>query len=160
VIILDQLTKMLIVNIADGNIVITSLFGDFIRIILVYNTGAAFSFGVNFAPVLHFILLKIFPLALIIGFLPVYFKVNFTPLERYLIAAVIGGGLGNLIDRFFRSNGVVDFIDVKFYGLFGLERWPTFNVADSVVVVSFSIMILYTFFKKNENAVHEKDKNK
>ena len=159
VIILDQLTKMLIVNIADGNIVITSLFGDFIRIILVYNTGAAFSFGVNFAPVLHFILLKILPLALIIGFLPIYFRVNFTHIERWLIAAVIGGGIGNLIDRFFRSNGVVDFIDVKFYGLFGLERWPTFNVADSVVVVSFSILILYNFFKKNESAINEKSEN-
>lgn len=161
VVLLDQLTKILIVRLANGNTgILTEVFGDFLRIILVYNTGAAFSFGTDFAPFLHFILLKFLPLALIIGFLPVYFKVNFTPLERYLIAAVIGGGLGNLIDRFFRSNGVVDFIDVKFYGLFGLERWPTFNVADSVVVVSFSIMILYTFFKKNENAVHEKDKNK
>ena len=38
---------------------------------------------------------------------------------------IVGGGLGNLVDRFFRKEGVVDFIDVKFYGLFGLERWPT-----------------------------------
>lgn len=159
VVLLDQTTKMLIVNISDGSAVITSLFGDFLRIILVYNTGAAFSFGVNFAPVLHFILLKILPLALIIGFFPVYFKVNFTHLERWLIAAIIGGGIGNLLDRFFRSEGVVDFIDVKFYGLFGLQRWPTFNVADSVVVISFSILILYTFFKKNESANNEKNKN-
>ena len=57
---------------------------------------------------------------------------------------IIGGGLGNLIDRFFRKEGVVDFIDVKFYGLFGLERWPTFNVADSAVVV-FGLILVISF---------------
>ena len=35
---------------------------------------------------------------------------------------------------FFRSEGVVDFIDVKFFGIFGMERWPTFNAADSFIV--------------------------
>jgi len=160
VVLLDQLTKILIVRFANenGNI-LYSVFGDFFRIILVYNTGAAFSFGNNFAPILRFILLKLLPLLLIIGFLPIYFRMNFTRVERWLIAAVIGGGVGNLIDRFFRTEGVVDFIDIKFYGLFGLERWPTFNIADSVVVVSFSILILFTFFKKNESAMHEKNKN-
>jgi len=148
VVLVDQLSKILIVHMAGGGGILFSLFGDFFRIILVYNTGAAFSIGADFAPVLHFFLLKVFPLILIIGFLPIYFKVDFTLFERYLIAAVIGGGLGNLVDRFFRSEGVVDFIDVKFYGLFGFERWPTFNIADSVVVVSFSILFLYTFFKK------------
>ena len=159
VVLLDQLTKMLIVNIADGNMVIASLFGDFLRIILVYNKGAAFSFGANFAPILNFVVLKILPLTLILGFFPIYFRVNFTRFERWLIAAVIGGGVGNLIDRFFRSEGVVDFIDVKFYGLLGFERWPTFNVADGVVVISFSLLILYTFFKKNKSTLNEKDKN-
>ncbi len=48
----------------------------------------------------------------------------------------MGGGIGNLIDRIFRSLRVVDFISVKFYGIFGLERWPTFNIADASLVVS------------------------
>ena len=55
---------------------------------------------------------------------------------------IVGGGLGNLIDRFFRPAGVVDFIDVKFYGLFGLDRWPTFNVADAAVVVCGILMVV------------------
>ena len=38
--------------------------------------------------------------------------------------------------------GVLDFIDVKFWGLFGLERWPTFNVADSAVVVCGILLML------------------
>ena len=65
----------------------------------------------------------------------------------------------NLIDRFFRANGVVDFIDVKFYGLFGLERWPTFNIADAAVVISFVLLILYSFFKKKKETSSEKKKN-
>ena len=74
---------------------------------------------------------------------------------------IVGGGLGNLIDRFFRAEGVVDFIDVKFYGLFGLERWPTFNVADSAVVVCGLILVISFIVtsvkesKNNENAEKE-----
>ena len=37
---------------------------------------------------------------------------------------------------------MVDFIDVKFYGLFGMERWPTFNVADSAVVVCGILLVV------------------
>ena len=64
-----------------------------------------------------------------------------------------------MIDRFFRAEGVVDFIDVKFYGLFGLERWPTFNIADASVVIAFASLILYSFFKKNKETSSEKKKN-
>jgi len=149
VILLDQITKIAIVMYAPSSRIITSFFGDFLQIILVYNTGAAFSLGNNFTPVLHFVLLKLLPLVVIIGFIPVYLKADFTLFERYVISAILGGGIGNLIDRFFRAEGVVDFIDVRFYGLFGLERWPTFNVADSVVVISLILLILNYFFKKS-----------
>jgi len=37
---------------------------------------------------------------------------------------------------------VVDFIDIKFYGLFGFERWPTFNAADSSVVVCCILLFI------------------
>lgn len=55
---------------------------------------------------------------------------------------ILGGGVGNIIDRIFRPLGVVDFIDVRFYGLFGLERWPTFNIADSAIVVGGILLII------------------
>lgn len=148
VILADQVSKLLVLKLASDNGVIASFFGDFLRIVLVYNTGAAFSLGNNFAPVLHFVTLKLIPLLVIIGFIPIYFKTDFTLFERYVVCAILGGGIGNLIDRFFRGAGVVDFIDVKFYGLFGLERWPTFNIADSVVVISLILLILNYFFKK------------
>ena len=102
---------------------------------LVYNTGAAFSIGAGLGTVLRWSVLGILPLAFLIILIIVYFKPNyFTGLQRWFICGIIGGGFGNLLDRFFRSNGVVDFIDVKFYGILGMERWPTFNIADASIV--------------------------
>ena len=75
---------------------------------------------------------------------------DFNQVQNWAIMGIVGGGLGNIIDRIFRSKGVVDFIDVKFYGLFGLQRWPTFNVADAVVVVC-GIMLFASFVISNKN---------
>ena len=131
VIILDQLTKLLIVkNIQYGTIGV-QFFGDFLRIVHISNTGVAFSVGASWSETARHLLFSLLPLIVIGVVVVVYFRNNeFTYLQRWAITGIIGGGLGNLIDRFFRSEGVVDFIDVKFYGLFGLQRWPTFNVAD------------------------------
>ena len=159
VILLDQITKIAIVAYAPTSRLIASFFGDFLQIILVYNTGAAFSLGNNLSPILRFIFLKLLPLLVIVAFLPIYFKVEFSKFERWAICAILGGGIGNLIDRFFRAEGVVDFIDVKFYGLFGLERWPTFNMADTSVVIAFTLLVLYSFFKKDKETSSEKKKN-
>jgi signal peptidase II len=80
----------------------------------------------------------------VLGFLLGYYlrSDELTRLQRWAIGGIIGGGAGNLIDRIFRPDGVVDFISVKFYGLFGFERWPTFNIADACVVIS---MFLFLF---------------
>jgi len=64
------------------------------------------------------------------------------------VAGIIGGGLGNLIDRIFRPQGVVDFISVNFYGFLGFSRWPTFNIADSSVVVCGILLFLSVAFPK------------
>ena len=159
VILLDQITKIAIVHYAPPSRILSSFFGDFLQIILVYNTGAAFSLGNTLSPILRFLFLKLLPLLVVIAFIPVYFRVEFSKFERWAICAILGGGIGNLIDRFFRAEGVVDFIDVKFYGLFGLERWPTFNIADASVVIAFALLILYSFFKKNKETAREKKKN-
>ena len=62
---------------------------------------------------------------------------------------------GNIIDRIFRPQGVVDFIDVKFFGIFGLERWPTFNVADASIVVC-GIILIVSFFLTIRNVEETK----
>ena len=136
VIILDQITKILVVKNIPLYTIGTSFFGDFLRIIHVANTGVAFSVGATWSDTLRRLFFSLIPLIVIGIVVAIYFRNNsWTRLQRWAIMGIAGGGLGNLIDRFFRAEGVVDFIDIKFFGLFGLERWPTFNVADSAVVV-------------------------
>jgi len=87
---------------------------------------------------------------------------SFPSSAGWFICGILGGGFGNLIDRFFRSEGVVDFIDVKFYGLFGLERWPTFNIADAAIVVcAFGLFIMiFLQERKEKRTQHAKTEGK
>ena len=143
VIILDQVTKILIVSNITRNTIGIQFFGDFLRIIHVRNTGVAFSVGATWTETARRFLFSLIPLIVIGIVIGIYFRNStWTKLQRWAIMGIVGGGLGNLIDRFFRPAGVVDFIDVKFYGLFGLDRWPTFNVADAAVVVCGILMVV------------------
>ncbi|MBR5646456.1 MAG: signal peptidase II [Treponema sp.] len=154
VIVLDQITKFLVTTylpLRDGELVRLgpSFLGDFLRIIHVNNPGVAFSFGTDWPLVIRRLAFSAFPVAILVIVMLIYFKSDtnkkgyeFTKLQRWAIAGIVGGGVGNIIDRLFRADGVVDFIDVKFFGIFGLERWPTFNVADSAVVVCGIILIV------------------
>jgi signal peptidase II len=144
VILLDQLTKYLIIlNIPQFAVGWSSGESSFLRLIHVRNTAVAFSLGSSFPDGVRTVLFILIPAVIIIG-VTVYLlrSSEFSSLQRWSAALMLGGGVGNLIDRIFRPGGVVDFIDVKFYGLFGLERWPTFNVADSSIVVGTVLLIL------------------
>lgn len=162
VVILDQITKAIIVHTIPLYTIGCQIFGDFIRIVHVANTGVAFSFGATWSDTARSLLFSLMPLVVIGLVIAVYFRNNeFTKLQRWGIMGIIGGGLGNLVDRIFRSEGVVDFIDVKFFGIFGMERWPTFNVADSAVVVC-GIMLLISFIitiSRSEKAKKETEKD-
>lgn len=143
VIIADQITKALIVKNIPLWTIGYQFFGDVIRLVHVANTGVAFSMGDSLPLVIRRLAFGIVPLVVMILVVVVYFRNNeFTSLQNWAICGIVGGGIGNVIDRFFRAEGVVDFIDVKFYGIFGLQRWPTFNVADSAVVVCGIILII------------------
>ncbi|HKJ85116.1 MAG TPA: signal peptidase II, partial [Spirochaetia bacterium] len=109
--------------------------------------------GGELGPPLRRVLFIVFPLLVIGGLVFYYFRTDeFTRLQRWAIAGIIAGGIGNVIDRIFRPAGVVDFLDVKFYGLFGLERWPTFNVADSSVVVCGILLMISVLFEKEHGS--------
>ncbi len=159
VIVLDQITKVLVCRFIPVNTIGTQFLGDFLRIIHVRNPGVAFSFGARWSDAVRRLAFSIIPIIVLGIVLGVYFRNNdFTKLQRWAICGIVGGGFGNIIDRVFRPAGVVDFIDVKFYGLFGLERRPTFNVADSAVVVcgilliiSFIVLTIQDERKKKEN---------
>lgn len=154
VVIADQLTKALIVKNIPPYTIGAQFFGDFLRIVHVSNTGVAFSVGATWSDTIRRLLFSLMPVVVIAVVVVVYFRnQQWTKLQCWSIMGIVGGGIGNLIDRIFRSEGVVDFIDVKFYGLFGLQRWPTFNVADSAVVVCGILLIvsfLVIYIKENK----------
>ena len=135
----DQFTKYLtLVNIplyAD-----VPFLPGFLGFTYVRNTGAAFSalegqqglFAVIFV-------------ALTLAILWEYFKspMPFTKFERWCIAAVYGGGLGNMIDRVFRGY-VVDMLETKFMD------FPVFNVADCFITCGCILLLVHIiFFNKN-----------
>lgn len=159
VILVDQITKAIIVALIPVYTVGANIFGDLLRIVHVANTGVAFSLGDSMPLAIRRILFAIIPLIVIVLVIVVYFRNDeFNSVQRWSICGIIGGGIGNIIDRFFRAEGVVDFIDVKFFGIFGLERWPTFNVADAAVVVCGIILIvsfLITICKEKKDSANE-----
>ena len=150
IILLDQITKAIIANnypIDRFNVISQVFNNDFLQIIHVRNPAIAFSLGHNLPDIIKPVVFILVPILVLIFLVCYYLKTDeFTKLQRWAAAGIIGGGLGNIIDRIFRPEGVVDFIDVKFYGLFGWDRWPTFNVADASVVVCCLILLITMFF--------------
>lgn len=131
--------------------------GDFFRIIHVRNPGLAFSIGRSLPGQIRYSLFIIIPVAVMAVVFIYYLKApDLTKLQRWAIAGILGGGPGNIIDRLFRPEGVIDFLDFKFYGIFGLRRWPTFNVADSSVVVC-GIILMVSIIIQEGKSTHEQE---
>jgi signal peptidase II len=97
---------------------------------LSYNTGSSFGLARGWAPVIAGLAI-LFVAGLVVGLRRVR-----TVGLAVALGLVLGGAVGNLADRLFRSHhgGVVDFIDFHF--------WPTFNVADSSLVIGVILVVL------------------
>jgi signal peptidase II len=164
----DKLSKAFIVRnypLSDGEnyLFIKDVFNNgFLEIIHVRNNVIAFSLGSGVPDFIRPVLFIVVPICVLFLLAVYYFKSNeWTRAQRWAIAGIIGGGLGNITDRIFPPggrSGVVDFISVKFYGIFGFDRWPTFNIADSAVVICV-ILWLITLFISTEN-ITESNKDK
>ena len=159
IVIFDQISKAFVVaNWPRPGTLIKDVFdNDFLLLYHVRNKAIAFSIGDNVPQPFRLVLFVIVPIVVLV-FLAWYYltSTDFSRSQRWAIAGIIGGGLGNIIDRVFRNDGVVDFISVKFYRLFGLARWPTFNVADSSVVIC-CIILLFTMIlpQRKHGAINE-----
>ncbi|WP_371830437.1 signal peptidase II [Antrihabitans cavernicola] len=132
----DLVTKILVVQfIEPGNPI--RIIGDVVTLKLIRNPGAAFSMATGMTW-----LLSLVAVGVVIG------VVRFGRKLRSLwwaigLGMVLGGALGNLIDRFFRAPGpmqghVVDFVSVGW--------WPVFNVADSGIVCGAVLLVALTLF--------------
>ena len=149
IVLFDQISKAIIAIKWPGDgIFIKDVFeNDFLWIIHVRNKAIAFSLGHGLPDGVRTVLFIILPIVVLGLLVWYYLKTDeFTGIQRWAVAGILGGGAGNLIDRVFRPDGVVDFISVNFYGFLGLSRWPTFNIADSSVVVCGILLLIAIVF--------------
>jgi signal peptidase II len=112
--------------------------GDFFLLTSVRNSGAAFGLFANFESSLKSIFLNSVAVAAFIAVSLYAFRSHFKSVRLQLgLALVLGGAVGNLIDRV-RYGYVVDFL------LFGVggHYWPAFNVADSAICVGVALLAL------------------
>lgn len=175
VIFVDQLSKFYIKGISIPFLNISfdgmyygeslSVLGDFFKITFIENPGMAFGFnpGSDFK-----LLISIFSLLASIGLLVYLFIVRNKSLSlRIALAMILGGAIGNLIDRTFYGiiykyapafyGKVVDFFDFDFFNfaIFGrsYDRWPIFNIADASVTIGVLILILFYKQHKKEDEI-------
>lgn len=133
ILVADQLTKALVVaNLAVGEKV--RLVGDLVQVWHAQNRGAAFSLFQGGAAV--FLIVSVLSIVMV-----AYFHRSLrdrSPWLHVVLGSVLGGTLGNFTDRL-RQGYVTDWLSVGI----GDTRWPTFNVADSSVVVGIGILVIY-----------------
>jgi signal peptidase II len=146
-VIADQLSKAWIVSRVPLNTIHLRLFDDFLWIVHTRNLGIAFSIGDSVPGIVRLLLFILLPLGFIIGAITYFFRSTSLSLtQRYAVAFIVAGGSGNLLDRIFRAEGVVDFLSFSLFGLFGLERFPTFNIADTAINVGAALILITGFF--------------
>ena len=138
---LDQVTKWLVTSRLELWESVPVM-GDFFRLTHIHNAGAVF--GLKFGgPYLHFVF-SVVAMAVVCRML--YKLPRDDRASAIGLALVIGGALGNVVDRL-RLGVVVDFLD---FGI-GSYRWYVFNVADACVTVGAGFLILlYGFGPKRD----------
>lgn len=133
ILVADQLTKALVVaNLAIGEN--ARLLGDLVQVWHAQNRGAAFSLFQG--GTILFLVVSMLSIGMV-----AYFHRTLrdrTPWLHVVLGIILGGTLGNFIDRL-RQGYVTDWLSVGI----GDTRWPTFNVADSSVVVGIGILVVY-----------------
>ena len=130
IVIIDQLSKMLIINKK------IPVIPNFLEFNYTQNTGGAFGIGrINFILIISIII--------IIGIIVFLIKEN-TKITNYIpFVLLLSGSIGNLIDRIFKGY-VIDFIDIN------ILDFPNFNIADISIVFGV-IVLLYIILLKSTN---------
>jgi len=153
VLLLDQVTKVLAHAHLRGASLVEIVPG-FFNLTYSRNRGGLFGYFSNLTDPWRTVLLTLLPL-IAIGLITLFIvRSDDTHRPTHIgLGLILGGAVGNLIDRLFRGE-VVDFLDVyaSSEGLadwlvrtFGTAHWPTFNIADSAIVVGASLLILDLF---------------
>ena len=145
---IDRMSKLYILKLADIENSVDIYVTSYLNLFLIWNKGIAFGlFSVN-ENIIYNIITAIISL-IIIGIIFIMWKNN--NIQRYFLAVVAGGALGNLYDRIVYT-AVPDFIDVHFQGF----HWFVFNVADIFITIGVLCLILVELFYNNK-ITNEKD---
>ncbi len=145
VVLLDVITKAIAVAALAPALIPHPVVGEFARLTLVYNRGAAF--GIHVGPYSR----PIFAV-LTLGALAILWRLYRASAPAdwrrvIALALVSAGAIGNLIDRIRSSKGVVDFIDLGT----SAWRWPTFNVAD-IAVTTGAVLLAIVLWQEDRAA--------
>lgn len=162
---LDQVTKILAHALLRGRGPVTVVPG-FFNLWYSRNRGGLFGFFGTWDEPWRTILLTALPLIAIVA-IGLYLARTTEPdrSTKFGLALILGGATGNLVDRAIRGE-VVDFLDVYasserlaawLIERFGTAHWPTFNVADSAIVVGAGLLVLDIFRPESGSAAAEPD---
>lgn len=136
---IDQISKLLVVNLLTKTDSIT-IIKNFFYLTYINNDGAAFSILVGKR--IFLILIAVLVIVMLISYIK---KNNIqNKLELVSLALIIGGSLGNLMDRVVRGY-VIDFLDFKLFNY----NFPIFNLADTFIVIGVILLLLKEIRKEN-----------
>ncbi|KGM06389.1 Lipoprotein signal peptidase [Methylophaga thiooxydans] len=144
IVILDQLTKWISVSLLDLYETVPVM--PFFNFTMAHNYGAAFSFLSSAGGWQRWFFAA---LAVVVSVALTIWMKKLKPnakMEAAALALIIGGAVGNVIDRFVHGY-VIDFLDV-YYGSY---HWPAFNIADSAICIGAVLLILDSFRNKTES---------
>lgn len=150
VVLLDAFTKVLAVDRLSPAYVPHPVLGEWVRLTLVYNPGAAF--GLHLGSNSRWIFMALTVVALVVMWRLYRHGPSDAKWRTWALALVSGGAFGNLVDRVRSARGVVDFLDVGV----GAWRWPTFNVADMAVSSGAIILAVVLWHEEEERVAAEK----
>ena len=142
VFIIDRLTKLYILNLAEVKNSVDIYVTSYLNLYLIWNKGIAFGLlSMNESIIYNFITIIISIIILIIFFM-IWKNDN---IQRFFLALIAGGALGNFYDRIIYT-AVPDFIDIHFQGF----HWFVFNVADIFITIGVFCLILVELFNNNK----------
>lgn len=147
VFLLDQASKWLILEVIMQPPRVIEVLPVF-NLVLTFNRGVSFGLFGQAADWMPWVLIGL-SLVIVAG-LTVWLRRQERWLPALALGLVIGGALGNVIDRLLLG-AVVDFLDVHAYGW----HWPAFNIADSGITVGVGLLILDGLFWSDEQAKQE-----
>jgi signal peptidase II len=140
VLMLDQLSKFYVLDILQYQSIIR--INKFCNLFLVWNKGITFGILSDVAHVTE--ILEVVTI-LITGGLLYWLIRSKNKIEQYALGMVIGGAIGNIIDRL-RFGAVIDFIDLHI----GSYHWYVFNIADSAICLAVFLMVLLPYISKEK----------